>query len=159
MVGWYPYWRRCRAATKPSPPRERQVSLCPQVRELRRRYHKLTIVAGATGYENPATSAGRVNTVDSTGGKNNVSLDQKSPTEPRRGTRNRPSCKHVGCVAAIPAWETERPASSMSWSMEKAQVDISSLSRAAAALPESVWGGSVSSALHPRTNVARGALP
>src|SRR3569833_1647364 len=69
MVGWYPYWRRCRAATKPSPPRERQVNLCPQVRELRRRYHKQTIVAGATGYENPATSAGRVNTVDSTGGK------------------------------------------------------------------------------------------
>jgi hypothetical protein len=38
----------------------------------------------------------------------------------------------------LPACETDRPASSISWSMEKAPVLISSLSRAAAAFAESV---------------------
>lgn len=37
-----------------------------------------------------------------------------------------------------PTWETESPASSISWSMEKAPVLISSLSRAAAAFAERV---------------------
>lgn len=38
-----------------------------------------------------------------------------------------------------PAWDTERPASSISWSIEKAPLLMSSLSRAAAALAERVW--------------------
>ncbi len=37
-----------------------------------------------------------------------------------------------------PTWETDSPASSISWSMEKAPVLISSLSRAAAAFAERV---------------------
>ena len=40
----------------------------------------------------------------------------------------------------VPAWETESPASSISWSMEKAPVDMSSWSRAAALFAEMVWG-------------------
>ncbi len=43
-----------------------------------------------------------------------------------------------------PTCETDNPASSMSWSMEKAPVLISSWSRAAAALAESVCGYGVS---------------
>lgn len=38
-----------------------------------------------------------------------------------------------------PAWETESPASSISWSMEKAPALMRSVSRAAAFLAESVW--------------------
>lgn len=44
----------------------------------------------------------------------------------------------------IPACETERPANSMSWSIEKAPVLMSSLSKAAAALEPRVWGFIVS---------------
>lgn len=43
----------------------------------------------------------------------------------------------------VPAWETESPASSISWSMEKAPVDMSSWSRAAALFAEMVWGVSM----------------
>jgi hypothetical protein len=40
---------------------------------------------------------------------------------------------------ALPACATDSPASSMSWSMEKAPELMSSLSRAAAFLAERVW--------------------
>jgi hypothetical protein len=43
----------------------------------------------------------------------------------------------------VPACETLRPASSISWSMEKAPVDMSSWSSAAALLAERVCGGSL----------------
>ena len=48
-------------------------------------------------------------------------------------------------MGGAPAWDTERPASSMSWSMEKAPVLISSASSAAAAFAESVWAMSAES--------------
>lgn len=52
---------------------------------------------------------------------------------------NTPARTHTLHLARdLPACETDRPASSISWSMEKAPVLISSLSRAAAAFEESV---------------------
>lgn len=43
-------------------------------------------------------------------------------------------------VFFIPACETDNPANSINWSMEKAPVLISSLSNAAAFFAERVWG-------------------
>lgn len=42
-------------------------------------------------------------------------------------------------VEWIPAWETERPANSINWSMEKAPELMSSLSSSAAFFAERVW--------------------
>lgn len=42
-------------------------------------------------------------------------------------------------IEHVQAWETERPASSINWSIENAPVDMSSWSSAAALLAESVW--------------------
>ena len=41
----------------------------------------------------------------------------------------------LGCLAGVPAWETDRPASSISWSKDHPPISMRSLSRDAA-----FWG-------------------
>lgn len=50
--------------------------------------------------------------------------------------------RYIGGVCIVPVWETESPANSISWSSEKAPMDMRSLSSAAAFFADIVYGKS-----------------
>lgn len=95
-------------------------------RGLRLRWAPHAIVPGPASHQYPTTPVQRMKAVNCEASEA-VSTGTPWPT---KGATPRDYS---------PAWETDSPASSISWSMENPHVPMSSWSRAAAAFAPSVW--------------------